>query len=96
MSRGRYATLKAVTCERGFLTPEFEVAPEDPTEYVFDPPSNVSMGRSPGLPDPYETETVEVRDSLLPGAGKGTTAFRDRIREQLIGLEETWIARCAN
>jgi hypothetical protein len=57
--------------------------------FFYDPPSNESLG-SPSMllvRDPYEKKTVELQESLIPGAGHGIFAVRDIANGQVVHLQ---------
>ena len=69
MVAAKYAHVKSAKCEDNFMTVEFEDPAEDGPEYTYDPATNETIGKFPTLEDPYEAETVEVRQSNIEGAG---------------------------
>ena len=75
MVSAKYAHIKSAKCEDNFMTVEFEVPDEAGPEYTYDPSSNETIGKFPTLPDPYESETVEVRKSNVEAAGTEQTYF---------------------
>ncbi|KAL7746500.1 Histone-lysine N-methyltransferase setd7 [Sorochytrium milnesiophthora] len=52
--------------------------------YRFDPSTTTRISSDPLLPDPFESERVEVHPSLIAGAGEGLFARRDFAQDELV------------
>jgi len=79
MKAAREAKITQVTCQDGLIQAKFSQPDEDSAIFFYDPPSNTSLGSAAMLlvRDPYEKRTVELQESLIPGAGHGVFALRD-------------------
>ena len=79
MKAAREAKITQVSCQDGLIQAKFSQPDEGSAIFFYDPPSNTSMGSASMLlvRDPYEKKTVELQESLIPGAGHGLFAVRD-------------------
>jgi len=61
----------------------------------YSPPSHYSLGApDPLLPNPYESRTVEVRESSHEGAGEGLWATRDLLPGEVVAYYSGFIIHC--
>lgn len=54
--------------------------------YSYESPSRRVIARNPLIPDPWESEQVYVKESLLPQGGEGLFAKQDLDKAKLISL----------
>ena len=54
-----------------------QLSPQAKSVFTFDPSSSTSLSSSPLLRDPYEEQVLAVRQSTIPGAGRGVFARAD-------------------
>ena len=66
-----------VHCKDGLLQLDFSVPDPNSQEYKYDPPSHVSMGAMWYVKDPMEEELIELKESVIEGAGQGIFAKED-------------------
>ena len=84
MKSAREVKITQVTCQDGLLHAKFSQPDENSVAFYYDRATNESIG-SPELMlarDPYEEKTVELQESLIPGAGHGLFATRDILSGQ--------------
>jgi hypothetical protein len=66
-----------VQCKDGLLQLDFSVPDPNSQEFKYDPPSNINMGAMWYVKDPLEEKLVELKESLIKGAGQGIFAKDD-------------------
>ena len=61
---------------------------------TYSPPSYHSFGLPPTQADPFEVNTVEVRESTIDGAEEGLFSIRDIEKGELVSLYSGFITHC--
>lgn len=84
MESAQYAHVKSFRCEH--YMPRFTFTEPSGPSFFFDPPTNETVTSQPLLPDPYEAELVEVRESKVPGAGEGVYALKEIQKGQFFAM----------
>ena len=96
MRGGKKSEVVKTTCDdKGLLLVDFTTQnPEDPKVF-YSPPTNVSLGEGPRLPDPFEEKYLELKLSSIPGAEEGVFAKVDIPHNFPVGFIATYAYRNA-
>lgn len=76
MESAREVNVTGVGCDGDVLTVKTSRPSSDAPVFRFGPPDSSSFGPFPHLRDPYDAKNVAVRQSLIPGSGRGVFAKR--------------------
>ena len=91
---GRYRTI-VETCvsESGNVKIKVEQNKNSPN-LTYSPPSYSSFGLPPTQGDPFEENTVDVKESTIEGAEEGLFATRDIEKGELVSFYSGFITHC--
>ena len=81
---GQMCELIGSTLEKGIRIPIF--SPKAGPVYTFEHPSRKVIAKNPLVADPWESEMVYVKESLLPQGGEGLFAKKDIGPKELLSL----------
>ena len=81
---GKMCEVIGSTLEHGIRIPIFS-QPSGPS-YTYEEPDRKKIAKNPLIPDPWESEMVYVKESLLPQGGEGLFAKKDIPQKNLVCL----------
>ncbi|XP_059087629.1 uncharacterized protein LOC131884018 [Tigriopus californicus] len=92
MKAAKVAEVVAERCDE-FGIKEVQYSEPSGPDVFYSPPTNISFGEGPRIPDPYEQSNVVLKQSNVPNGGQGLFAKKDILHNQKFCFYSGYIYR---